>query len=498
MKKIKIIKVVTIVTIVTILSLKITLKVVSLEYTSKAISLNEAFEIAYNEAKKWEENAELFTLSSVDNEDMTKEDDGHDGNRRFWNFTFIVPREEKQLIISIHDKKITNKLSEKGPAINSEFIKKEEINITSKEALEETMKYFDVNAGQGWAGGYHFTLNKQDNIVVLKVICSDKDGYFSNFLFNSTTKEMISALHKVPIGGGVLKNKNYIKLNNGNQVSGLDITMSPNFENDETMIASYIVDPYKSNMALVASITKDGGTTWEDLNIKDYFTKIVFSDNFNIDKSIYAIAGNNLIRTNNYGIEWQDVFTMKSQILNINLYKEKILLNCENSLYLSKDRGVSWKKLDTPGQVNLDTINSNGDIYIYSNNRIFREENGSWDELEISIPGDIKGVKFSNDNLIFYSENSINLFNLKSSELSTIDNLEDVDNVFLINSGNLYYSLGDKSLINLTRSNDLWIAKNVDINIKGKLLNLNIKESTGDLYLCVDSEGKWEKMERRK
>ena len=76
-----------------------------------------------------------------------------------------------------------------------------------------------------------------------------------------------------------------------------------------------------------------------------------------------------------------------------------------------------------------------------------------------------------------------------------IDSLEGVENVFLAKDNMLYYLSNNKSLIKLTKNNNEWISEKIDIDIKGKLLDLNIKESTGDIYLSVGSEVKWEKIE---
>lgn len=492
MKKVKIIVVVSLIAIFTLI---ITLKVASIEDRNKAITLHEAFEIAYKEAKNWEEKAELFSMTSVDNEGMTVEDDGHDGRRRFWNFIFVVPEEEKQLIISIHDKKVINSLSEKGAALST-FIKREEMLMTSKEAVDKAIKDFKVNPGNGgWAGGYHFTLDKQDNVAKLSVVCLDKEGYFSNISFDASTKELISGLHKIPEGGGIIKNKSYMKLDKNNQISGIGIYMSPNFENDNIMIASYIVNPYKSNMLLRTSITMDNGITWRDFNVNENFSNINFSDNFSIDKTIYAVSGKSLIKTTNYGLEWENVFTAKSEIMNMSIYKEQILLNCTELVYLSKDNGLSWNELKIPSQVITETFDDNGNIYIYSNNKLFKEYDNSWREIEVLFPDNIRGVKFDENNLIYYSEDNIGLINLQNNMLTVIDSLEGVENVFLAKDNMLYYLSNNKSLIKLTKNNNEWISEKIDIDIKGKLLDLNIKESTGDIYLSVGSEVKWEKIE---
>ena len=286
-----------------------------------------------------------------------------------------------------------------------------------------------------------------------------------------------------------------MKLDKNNQISGIGIYMSPNFENDNIMIASYIVNPYKSNMLLRTSITMDNGITWRDFNVNENFSNINFSDNFSIDKTIYAVSGKSLIKTTNYGLEWENVFTAKSEIMNMSIYKEQILLNCTELVYLSKDNGLSWNELKIPSQVITETFDDNGNIYIYSNNKLFKEYDNSWREIEVLFPDNIRGVKFDENNLIYYSEDNIGLINLQNNMLTVIDSLEGVENVFLAKDNMLYYLSNNKSLIKLTKNNNEWISEKIAIDIKGKLLDLNIKESTGDIYLSVGSEVKWEKIE---
>ncbi|MBW9159494.1 hypothetical protein [Clostridium tagluense] len=95
---------------------------------NRAIRLNKALETASITSKKWDSKAELMSLISIDNPDLSIKEDGHDGNRRYWNFIFIVPGTEKQLILTIHDKKIVNNHPGKGPIINDGYIKMKKLS----------------------------------------------------------------------------------------------------------------------------------------------------------------------------------------------------------------------------------------------------------------------------------------------------------------------------------------------------------------------------------
>ncbi len=459
----------------------------------RAISLNKALKIASITAEKWDSKAQLLDLTSVDDTYLNRKEDGHDGNRRAWNFIFMVPGTAKQLILTIHDKKIVNYHPVKAPVINDWYIKSEEINLTSKEAISKCISYFKVIPGQNWAKGYHFRLNKQNNIVVLTVVSLDKEGYFTRTSFNATTKQLICGIHKIPKGGGLFKEGRKIDLNNGKQVSMEGISISPNYANDKSIIAWYFINPYKPNMSLLASITINGGRSWNVLNIKDTFHEILFSTSYSTDNIIYATSPKGLIATNNNGNTWTTIFPSKSYIFNIHTNKQKILVDAEDGLYISVNKGITWSKLNTPSKVVFADFDFNGNLYIYSNNKILKKSNNLWTDMKIPLSPDIIGFKLYKQHLIAYSPNSVKILDMKTYTWKKLGNFSSIKNLFITSNNQIYCLLEDKCLVRFIENEQLntWHSQKVDINKEGNLVDLKT-DAYGKLYFCISSEGVWE------
>jgi len=465
---------------------------------NRAISLSEALKIASKASRIWNLKAELMFITSIDNDDLNVMDDGHDGNRRYWNFMFIVPRTEKQLILTIHDKKIVNNHPNNGPITNNGYIKNEEIKLTSKEAIEKCKSYYEIIPGQNWASGYHFTLSKQDNIVVLAVVSLDKEGYFTRTMFNATTKQLISGIHKIPRGGGLFKEGSKINLNNGKQVSMETISISPNYANDKSMIVSYFINPYKTNMSLAASITTDKGISWHVLTMKDMFFKIFFSNSYSTDNLIYATTPKGLIATNDSGKTWKNILVSQSYIFDIHTNKQKILVDAEDGLYISLNKGVTWNNLNTPSKVLLADFDLDGNIYILSNNKVLKESNKLWMDIKVPLLGRIMGFKLYDKNLIAYSSDCIQMLNMKTSKWKGIEKFSGINNIFITSNNQIFCLLEDRTLVKLTENKgfNTWKTRKVNINSEGKLFDIE-EDSDGKLYFCMSSEVVWEPTTKR-
>jgi len=460
---------------------------------NRAISLSEALKTASTTSKKWDSKAELMYITSIDNPDLNIMDDGHDGNRRYWNFIFIVPRVEKQLILTIHDKKIVNNHAYKGPSINDGYIKDKEIKLTSKEAVNMSINYFKIIPGQNWAAGYHFTISKQDNIVILTVVSLDKEGYFTRTTFNATTKQLISGIHKIPKGGGLFKEGSTINLNNEKQVSMENLSISPNYANDSSMIASYFINPYKANMSLAASITRNSGISWNELTMKDTFYKIFFSSSYSTDNLIYATTPKGLIATNNSGKTWKNILLSQSHILDIHTNKQKILVNDEDGIHISLNKGIKWNRLNTSSKVLHTDFDLDGNIYILSNNKILKESDKQWIDMKVPLSSDTKGFKLCKQYLIAYSSDSLKIQDMKTYKWKEIGEFNGINNIFITSNNQIFCLLEDRILVKLVENKEFntWQTQKVKINSEGKLFALE-EDADGKLYLCMSSEGVWE------
>ncbi|HWT75734.1 MAG TPA: hypothetical protein VN258_13595 [Mobilitalea sp.] len=75
--------------------------------------------------------------------------------------------------------------------------------IDSKTALKIAKKEYDLQPGEGWAIGYHFTLDKISDTNIIQVFGRDDSKNFTKISINAKTKEVIAAIHKVTHDDGV-------------------------------------------------------------------------------------------------------------------------------------------------------------------------------------------------------------------------------------------------------------------------------------------------------
>ena len=162
------------------------------------LSINQAIELAYPSALKWDVNAELLHAVNIDLEDKAVKSIGSNGKRKYWNIAFGVPDTNKFFLVTIYKAKIedTNDLTKHGdsPYPKKEFIQMKDIKYDSPELLKKALKMGSIYPGKDWAKGYNFMLIKDTvkNINLILVI-----GWNSNQTemkaagFNASTGEHI-------------------------------------------------------------------------------------------------------------------------------------------------------------------------------------------------------------------------------------------------------------------------------------------------------------------
>lgn len=470
------------------------------------LTLNEALRIASNKATEWDSKSVLLSMTSVDNPALTEKYDGHDGKRRYWNFQFAIPNTDKLLLITIHDGQVISSSEVKESNINENlFISQNEIKLTSQDAIKKCSSYFNIKPGVNWAAGYHFTLDKVDGKPILSIVCSDKEGYFSTISFNAKSGELISAQRKVPNGGGLYHDKSKVNLNENELVSTVGITKSPNFLVDKTMISWYLTNPLKSNMSLVASITNDGGITWNKLKIKDDFSEILFSDSYSSDKTIYAITSKGLTYSKDSGNSWNTILSSESPVLSVSVNKNKILAVTEDDLQLSSDKGKTWNRVDAPQNIKVASLDSRGNIILCSNNELFKENNKSWVKIKPPFTGEILGMKADKDYIFVYTNKDIGILKLKNNTWKVVSNLTDIQTIsvsstyqdasqlYVLSAGNMV------TRIRLNKDLESWISEKINLinNYEGEIVDL-VPGTSNSLYICTGSNEKWEKMKRGK
>ncbi|MGE7625393.1 hypothetical protein ACQKMD_21060 [Viridibacillus sp. NPDC096237] len=76
--------------------------------------------------------------------------------------------------------------------------------MDSSDALQLAKDKYGLKQGKDWATGYHFTLDSIDGKPILTVFGNDGDNRFTRISFNAQNGDVVSAIHKLPYGGGLI------------------------------------------------------------------------------------------------------------------------------------------------------------------------------------------------------------------------------------------------------------------------------------------------------
>jgi hypothetical protein len=167
------------------------------------ITLKEAINIGLKRAKEWNVNATLTRVNSVD--ETMGGSRGETGKRFKWFMIFIVPGTDDYVLIGISEKKITVfRTCKQSP---DPTIPYDEIKLDSSDVLQLAKDKYGLKQGKDWATGYHFTLDSIDGTPILTVFGNDRNNRFTRISFNVQNGDVVSAIHKLPYGGGLISKR---------------------------------------------------------------------------------------------------------------------------------------------------------------------------------------------------------------------------------------------------------------------------------------------------
>ncbi|OXS55077.1 hypothetical protein B1A99_25200 [Cohnella sp. CIP 111063] len=150
------------------------------------ISLKEAYSIGLVEAKKWNNNAKLIYLTSVDDANTFKGSQGSNGKRYSWNMIFGDIQKQNVLILNVKNGGVDHKQVSSDSIQEIQLIEQNDLILDSTEMVELAKKN-KLKPGVEWAKGYHFTIEKDENGFFFSVVGLNKDQKFTRLYFNPKT-----------------------------------------------------------------------------------------------------------------------------------------------------------------------------------------------------------------------------------------------------------------------------------------------------------------------
>lgn len=183
------------------------------------LTVRQAYIKAYTCVSKVNENIMLYTLTSVDIENKKDSFNGEQGKRDNWNLDFSIPETDKHYIVQIQDGDIRDTTEVTGLKIKKEnLISNQEILLDSDKSLEIAKKIYHILPGNEWAIGFHYTIKKEDGISKQTIVAYDKNRNLCKVDFDMQNKTIISAKHKINVGGGIYDSNGIQILENINWV----------------------------------------------------------------------------------------------------------------------------------------------------------------------------------------------------------------------------------------------------------------------------------------
>lgn len=363
------------------------------------ITLIEAIDIGFERAKEWNVNATLTSVNSVD--ETMGGSRGAAGKRFRWAMIFIVPGTDDYAIIDISKRKIIGFRPGKqtpGPTIAFDKIK-----LDSADVLQLAKDKFGLKQGKDWATGYHFTLDNIDGTPILTVVGNDQDNRFTRISFNAENKEVVSAIHKLPYGGGLIsKRMDTDTLTK----KGMAITGVVAGKNNLVVWGDKKPTQFSTTQQPFIELIDNNGETWTELKVNDYLTHAWFDKN----DQLYVATEKELsagVTSNNKGTK---ILSLDHMIEDIDYSSNNHIAVLSNgSIYYTTNQGKRWEHTKIPKPLYAVQISDNGDLLGLTDERkILQKTNDKWTELKTpnsnDVPDDMKVV---HNQLFISTENGI-------------------------------------------------------------------------------------------
>ncbi len=407
-------------------------------------TLKEAIDIGLQRAKEWNVNATLTSVNSVD--ETMGGSRGETGKRFKWFMIFIVPGTDDYVLIGISEKKITVFSPSKqtpGP-----IIPYDEIKLDSPDVLRLAKDIYGLQQGKDWATGYNFTLDSIDGKPILTVFGNDQDNRFTSISFNAQNGEVVSAIHKLPFGGGLLSIRNGT---NNLTKKGMALTGVVAGSKKLAVWGDKKPTQFSTTKQPFFEWSHNNGGSWTELQVNNYITHAWFDMN----DRLYAATEKEI---------WAGI-TSKSKgtkILSVDHMIEIVDYSIDNHIavlsngviHYTTNQGESWEKAKVPKTFYAIQISDNGDLLGLTEEwEVLQKTKDGWNKITMpnshDVPVDIKVI---HNRLFITTESGIWTRNLHEDNWRKIQVDEMVvkfikkgDKLFgITNRGEALYSIGTK------------------------------------------------------
>ncbi|MGE7837253.1 hypothetical protein [Viridibacillus arvi] len=371
------------------------------------ITLKEAIILGLDRAIKWNDNAYLASVTSVD-EDMggTR---GETGKRFKWTLSFESSSTDQQLFVFISKGEISGTYEGKG-AVYGE-IKLDDIKFDSPDLVKIAKEKYDLQKGVDWATGYNFTLDSGNGKPTVTVLGNDKDSLFTRITFDAKNGDIVGATHKVPIGGGVIK----ARLGSDESVTskkGMAI-MGVIAENKYLVVwGDKKPTQFSTTKQPFIEWSHNNGESWTELQVNNYVTRAWFNKN----DQLYVATEKELWAGITSKIKGAKILSLDQPIEKVDYsINNHIAVISKEKVFYTTNQGKSWEQAIVPKPFYVVQISDNGDLVgLTEESKILQKENDGWNE--ITMPNSYEeplDMKVINNSLFITTKSGIWIRNLQ-------------------------------------------------------------------------------------
>lgn len=398
------------------------------------VTLIEAIDIGFQRAKEWNVNATLTRVNSVD--ETLRGSRGESGKRIKWFVTFMVPNTDDHLLIGISEKKITVfKPIRQSP---DPTIPYDEIKLDSSDVLQLAKDKYGLKQGKDWATGYHFTLESINGRPILTVFGNDRDYRFTQISIDARNGDLVSALHKVPYGGGLIS-----KRMSTESLTKKEMAITGVNAGNKYLVAWGDKKPtqFSTRNRPFIELSHTNGKTWTELQVNNYVTHMWF----NMEDQLYATTEKEIWADITSKSKGTKILTLEHMIENIDhSINNHIAVISNGKIYYTTNQGESWKLAISPKPLYAVQISNNGDLVALTEERkILQLTNDGWRGIALSNSDDVPvDIKVINNNLFITTQSGIWIKNLHEANWRKIQVDEMI--VELIKKGEKLFGITDR------------------------------------------------------
>ena len=453
------------------------------------LTLKESIELGLDTAKKWNENAVLYRLTSVD--EKLGGSRGETGKRYTWSLFFKVPGTDKNLNVGI----LKGEIIVEDEIIESNYeipIELDDIQLDSPELLKIVKNKYDLRKGEDWATGYHFTLNifDGDDGPTVTVVGIDKDKFFTKIDINPKSGKITSASHKVPKGGGLISIRTGTNtpkiLKAGMNIKGI----SANGDSLVTWGDQKPTEDISANQPFI-ELSKNNGETWTALNIHNNIVNAWFNSNNDLN----VATETELVRINNTRDKMKSIFTLKTQIEGVDYSTNNIAILSNSKIYATNDNGEKWSEVSVPEPVLFPQISKSGQVIVFTEERkVLLKNGGKWDPLKLPTseikPSDLKVIS---DDLYLIIGNELWVYNLNHDQWIILKTNHQFNQ--LTKKGNNLFGFSEEGIIYLIakEGDSMDLMTNRLFLIEDKIV-ADVENTQKALFIATQPDFIWEEM----